>query len=64
MNEETNVSGIATESYNYQASPKNVNVRIRKSFGAINYLPLSTQQQITDVGLTLIVTLTLDLIKV
>jgi len=64
MNEETNASGIATESYNYQASPKNVNVRIRKSFGATNYLPLSTQQQITDVGLTLIVTLTLDLIKV
>ena len=63
MNEETNASGIATEDYNYSGA-KNVVVRVRRSSTAEpQYLPLSTQQQITATGLTLIVTLAEDAVR-
>jgi len=63
MNEETNASGIATEDYNY-GGVKDVVVRVRRSSALEpQYLPLSTQQQITADGLILIVTLAEDTIR-
>lgn len=52
MNEETNASGIATESYNFGASMA-VDVRIRHTSGATKYFPYKTTGSITgDFDLT------------
>lgn len=60
MNEETNASGVATESYNYGSS-KNVIIRVRKASSGTKYLPYSTTGTITG-DFTLAVTLTTDTI--
>lgn len=65
MNEETNASGIATESYNY-GTDKNVVLRIRYSSGGTNYLPYSSNQILTGTGsysLNVLVTIFVDSIR-
>ncbi|OGY14335.1 MAG: hypothetical protein A3A58_01565 [Candidatus Blackburnbacteria bacterium RIFCSPLOWO2_01_FULL_41_27] len=61
MNEETNASGVATESYNYGSS-KDVIIRVRKAAVNPEYLPYSTTATITG-DFTLDITLTEDTIK-
>lgn len=60
MNEETNASGVATESYNFGSS-KNVIIRVRKASSGTKYLPYSTTGTITG-DFTLTATLTTDTI--
>jgi hypothetical protein len=60
MNEETNASGVATESYNFGSS-KGVVVRIRKASLGTKYLPLGTTGTISG-DFTLTATLTTDTI--
>lgn len=60
MNEETNGSGVATESYNYGAS-KDVIIRVRKASSGTKYLPFSTTGTITG-NFSLAVSLTTDTI--
>ncbi|HET6497408.1 MAG TPA: hypothetical protein VFH61_18835 [Thermoleophilia bacterium] len=58
MNEDTNASGIATESYNY-ASPTNIIWKVRKSEVADSprYKPQSGTAQITASGFSITITL-------
>lgn len=60
MNEETNASGVATESYNYGSS-KAVIIRIRKSPSGTKYLPFSTSGTVSG-DFSLEATLTTDTI--
>lgn len=62
MNESTDASGIATESYNY-VTDKDILVRIRLASGSPDYLPYSTAGTITSSGYTLLATLQNDTIK-
>ncbi|NIT03763.1 hypothetical protein GTO10_02405 [Candidatus Saccharibacteria bacterium] len=66
MNEETDVSGIATESYNY-GTDKDVIVRVRlSSGGGMDYLPYSSKQKLTGTSsyaLDLLVSVAEDTIK-
>ena len=59
MNEDTNASGIAQESYNY-AGDQDIEVRVRKASGGTNYKNFSTLGKITDDGYSLQVTLVED----
>lgn len=59
MNEDTNVSGIATESYNYPGTPQNIVYRVRKSETTDDprYISQSDTGQITSNGFILDVNL-------
>jgi hypothetical protein len=60
MNEDTNASGIATESFNYTADT-DVYLRVRKSStGDTKYIPISATGTITTAGYSATVTLSLD----
>lgn len=61
MNELTNASGLATESFNYTVDTP-VSVRVRKGSAADNpkYIPENTSQTITSSGLTVTITLRED----
>jgi len=60
MNEDTNASGVAAETYS-GSTPVNVEVRCRKaSTGATKYLNFSSNQEISSSGLTMTVTLLED----
>lgn len=62
MNEQTDGSGLATESYNYLAN-KAILVRIRSASGSTEYLPFSTTGTITSSGYSLSATIDEDTIK-
>lgn len=60
MNEDTNASGVATESYNY-AGDESIIVRIRKSStGDTKYFPINTTGLIESTGFSLAVTFIAD----
>ena len=62
MNEVTNGSGVATESFNYSTNTPII-VRIRKSsLGTTRYVPVNTTGTITTTGFSLTVTLIQDII--
>lgn len=61
MNEDTNVDGVATESFNYPGSDVEIYVRVRKSsIGATKYIPNSTTGTITSGGFSVKITLQED----
>jgi hypothetical protein len=61
MNEDTNVSGIATEAFNYPGSPVDIEIRLRKnSPGDTRYVNVDTTGQIGSGGFTLLVTMQED----
>ncbi len=62
MNEQTDGSGLAAQTYNYLAD-KDILVRIRLASGSPDYLPFSTAGTITSSGYTLAATLQSDTIK-
>ena len=62
VNESTNISGTATEQYNYTAD-KDILVRIRLASGSTDYLPYSTAGTVTSTGYSLQATLQTDTIK-
>lgn len=53
MNELTDVTGQAQETYNYPGSPVDITVKIRSSSGATKYIPAKTTGQIDANGYTL-----------
>jgi len=59
MNEETNASGVATESFNYQ-TVTDIVVNIRLSTGSTKYIPYTTSGQIDTNGYTLTAVLDVD----
>lgn len=60
MNEDTDVNGIATESFNFSVNT-DIYIRVRKSSAAATkYIPASTTGQITSAGFSLTVILTED----
>ena len=62
MNEDTNASGIAQESYNYTGDQA-IEVRVRKASGGTNYVNFSARGTIESGGFTLLVTLKEDTIN-
>lgn len=60
INEVTNASGIATESFNF-VSDTDIYVRVRKSStGTTRYFPVATTGKITSAGFSLTVVLKED----